>query len=63
MSNRKNTNKKVLSLPVSVHPIGDRVLSNCLARPFISDQKSVELLVKFFSNGGAFIGNVVRQWA
>ena len=22
-----------------------------------------ELLVNFFRNGGAFIGNVVRQWA
>ena len=31
MSNRKNTNKKVLFLPVSVHPLGDRVLSNYLA--------------------------------
>ena len=30
MSNRKNT-KKVLFLPVSVHPLGDRVLSNYLA--------------------------------
>ena len=29
MSNRKN--KKVLFLPVSVHPLGDRVLSNYLA--------------------------------
>ena len=30
MSNKKNT-KKVLFLPVSVHPLGDRVLSNYLA--------------------------------
>ena len=31
MSNRMNTNKKVIFLLVSVHPLGDRVLSNCLA--------------------------------
>ena len=31
MSNRKITNKNVLFLPVSVHTLDDRVLSNCLA--------------------------------
>ena len=63
MSNRKNT-KKVLFLPVSVHPLGDRVLSNYLASKTIHFRpKSLELLVNFYRNGGAFIENVVRQWA
>ena len=57
MSNRKNTNKKVLFLPVSVHPLGDRVLSNYLASKTIHfrPKKSVELLVIFFRNGDAFM--------
>ena len=63
MSNRKNTKKKVLFLPVSVHPLGDRVLSNYLASKTIRFRQSHKLLVNFFRNGGAFIGNVVRQWA
>ena len=63
MSNRKNT-KKVLFLPVSVHPLGDRVLSNYLASKTIHFRpKKPGAFSYFFRNGGAFIGNVVRQWA
>ena len=64
MSNRKNT-KKVLFIPVSVHPLGDRVLSNYSASKTIHfrPKKPGSFIVIFFRDGGAFIGNVVRQWA
>ena len=63
---QKEYKQKVL-LPVSVHPLGDWVLSNCLASKTIHFRSKKPgafslMTVAIFRNGGSFVGNV-RQWA